>query len=291
MNQRGASRHNAAMREEHRLFERFPLDAHVQVGDEKLTSPYHVYDGTLLLLGGTVEADPARALLAPSGLQPVCDTQGRALAAVWVGDFSQANLGPHHELQISLLARRGAEPPVVAHPLAMLIALVTRPQVRMVCHGLWNSTQRVVRYNADHLGLDARFGTGMLTRAGSRWQFEFSDIEGQALVQGGLDEVRRTPTALGWELARRVGWAAVWRALRDPVVQVPVLNTLSPYADTLEVAQTYTQADRQSLRLATESDALQISVAPYAALGFTPAFVQQLEGLRFIYLRPQPEAV
>ncbi|MDT8992486.1 hypothetical protein RQP54_16570 [Curvibacter sp. APW13] len=279
------------MRKEHRFFERFPLDAHVQVGDEKLTSPYHVYDGTLLLVGGTVESAQAAALLGPSGLHPVRDTEGRALAAVWVGDFTEANLGPHHELQISLLASRGEAPPVVAHPLAMLVALVTQPQVRVVCHGLWNSTQRVVRYNAEHLGLDARFGTGILTRAGSRWQFEFSDIDGQPLVQGALDEVRRMPTALAWELARRVGWAAAWRALRDPVVQVPVLNTLSPYADTLEVAQTYTLADRQSLRLATESDALQISVAPYAALGFTPAFVQQLEGLRFIYLRPRPEAV
>lgn len=279
------------MRKEHPLFERFPIDAHVRVGEEKLTSPYHVYDGTLLLVGGTVDATQAASLLAPSGLLPLCDTQGRALAALWIGDFTQANLGPHYELQIALLASARPTPPQPAHPLALLTALTTRTDAYLVCHGLWNSTQRVVQYNSEHLGLDAHYGSGLLTRACGRWNFAFADVDEQPLVQGSLATVARTPAGLAWALARQWGWAALWRALRDPVVQVPVLNTVSPYANTVEVAHTYTRADRQALRLASAQDEVRIHAEPYAALGFAPAFVQQLEGLRFVYLRPQAQAL
>lgn len=277
------------MRSEHPLFERFPLDAHVQVGGEKLTSPYHVYDGTLLLVGGRVDAAQAAALLAPSGLVPVCDTEGRALAAVWVGDFTEASLGPHHEVQISLLAMARAAAAVPAHPLALLRALLTQSDVRMVCHGLWNSTHRVVRYNAEHLGLDAQYGTGLLTRAHKHWRFAFTDVGEQPVLEGELACVPRTSVGLGWQLARCLGWRTLWRSLRDPVVRVPVLNTVGPHATVLEVAQTYTRADRQALRLATLQDRLQLQAEPYAHLGFVPDFVQQMDGLRFVYLRPQVE--
>ena len=277
------------MRSEHPLFERFPLDAHVQVGGEKLTSPYHVYNGTLLLVGGTADAAQAAALLAPSGLVPVCDSAGRALAAVWVGDFTEASLGPHHEVQISFLASTRPVPTLAAHPLALLVALFTRTDVRMVCHGLWNSTARVVRYNAEHLGLDAHYTSGLLTRSRGQWHFAFADVGAQSVLEGELACVERTPAALGWQLARCLGWRALWQSLRDPVVQVPVLNTLGPNATQLEVARTYTRADRQALRLASPADRLQIHAAPYAALGFAPAFVEQMDGLRFVYLRPQVE--
>lgn len=279
------------MRSEHPLFERFPLDAHVQVGGEKLTSPYHVYDGTLLLVGGTADAAQAAALLAPSGLVPVCDSAGRALAAVWVGDFTEASLGPHHEVQISLLASVRPVLALDAHPLALLKALLTRSEVRMVCHGLWNSTHRVVRYNAEHLGLDARYGSGLLTRSRGRWRFAFADVSEQPVLEGELACVARTSAALGWQLTRCLSWRGLWRSLRDPVVQVPVLNTLGPHATALEVAHTYTRADHQALRLANPADRLHIQAAPYAALDFTPAFVQQMDGLRFVYLRPQADAL
>lgn len=279
------------MRSEHPLFERFPLDAHVQVGDEKLTSPYHVYDGTLLLVGGTADAAQAGALLAPSGLVPVCDSAGRALVAVWVGDFTEANLGPHHEVQISFLASTRPVPALAAHPLALLTALLTRKDVHMVCHGLWNSTARVVRYNAEHLGLAAHYTSGLLTRRRGCWSFAFADVGAQPVLEGELACVARTPAALGWQMARCLGWRTLWQSLRDPVVQVPVLNTLGPNATQLEVAHTYTHADRQALRLAHPTDRLHIQAAPYAALGFAPAFVQQMDGLRFVYLRPQVEVL
>ena len=279
------------MRSEHTLFERFPIDAHVQVGAEKLTSPYHVYDGTLLLVGGTADAAQAAALLAPSALVPVCDSAGRALAAVWVGDFTEASLGPHHEVQISLLASARPVPALDAHPLALLKALLTRTDVHMVCHGLWNSTARVVRYNAEHLGLDARFGSGLLTRSRGHWHFAFADVGEQPVLEGELACVGRTPMALGWQMARYLGWRTLWQSLRDPVVHVPVLNTLGPNATVLEVAHTYTRADHQALRLARPADRLQIQAAPYAALDFALAFVQQMDGLRFVYLRPQVEVL
>lgn len=70
--------------------------------------------------------------------------------AVWMCDFTDANLGPHHELQISLFATSRPIPRLKPHPFAIFRALTMIAEARMVCHGLWNNTHRVVRYNAEH---------------------------------------------------------------------------------------------------------------------------------------------
>ncbi len=62
--------------------------------------------------------EAAAALLTQEGLTPLLDTQGRALAVIWICDFVKANLGAHHELQISLFATPVAGAKLPAHPFA-----------------------------------------------------------------------------------------------------------------------------------------------------------------------------
>ena len=98
---------NGRRRREHPLFRRFPIDGRTWVDGLAEPTPYHVYDGTLMMLGGTADGAAASARLAGSGLAPVLDTHGRALMAAWLGDFTAARLGPHQELQFSLFAAPG----------------------------------------------------------------------------------------------------------------------------------------------------------------------------------------
>jgi len=58
-------------------------------------------------------------------------------------------------------------------------------------------------------------------------------------------------------------------------------------ADRNLVAHTYCQSDRQTVRFAGAPDRLQVSDLRYAALNFTPEFVQLLDGVWFAYLQPE----
>ena len=143
--------------------------------------------------------------------------------AVWVGDFTEASLGPHHEVQISLLASAHPVPPLAAHPLALLHALLTRTDVRMVCHGLWNSTARVVRYNAEHLGLNAHYASGLLTRRHAHWRAPPQTQLPTALaLQGPVKQTAHcpsrwaghstmTPLSMGGTQSRRKTTSGMWQ--------------------------------------------------------------------------------
>ena len=50
------------------LFQRFPPDGALILGGEEVTTPYHIYDGTMLSLGGTVDGKAAATLLAAEQL-------------------------------------------------------------------------------------------------------------------------------------------------------------------------------------------------------------------------------
>lgn len=276
------------MRSRHALFERYPLDGQVTVDGEVLTTPYHIYDGSMVLVGGTADAEVASDLLSNDRLVPILDDSGRALAAVWACDFTDSNLGPHHELQISLFASFRPIQPLKAHPFAILRALTLVPETLMVCHGLWNSTQRVVRYNDEHLGLNAHVTASEIKRTGGRWRFYFADEAGGALVEGDLNVTTRQSPVQLWQMLQHMGIHGAMQLMRSPVMHVPVVNTRSPFADENLVAHTHTQSDKQIIRRFEAQDRLVIGHPLYAPLGFEPDFVQQVDGVRFVYLRPQP---
>ena len=268
-------------RRRHALFRRFPLDGQVRVGGELLPTPYHVYDGTLLMVGGTCDAAGAAAALAGSGLAPLLDTNGRALMVAWVGDFTNASLGPHHELQLSLFASARPLPPVQAHPFAIHRALLTQPEVCMACAALWNDIPQVARYNAQHLGLNARVAESRMRQDGDCWSFRFGAPDGAPVAEGVVRGAGRPSLAVLWRLLRHIGLRGAGRLLRSPFLGVPVAAPGSR-----RVAWTWTHSDRQAVRLLDDASRVAIRHPGYAALDFRPAFVQQMAGLRFVYLRP-----
>lgn len=275
------------MPRDHALFRRHPLDGQVNVAGEVLPTPYHVYDGTMLFFGGTADGAVAAELLRNENLVPLLDDRGRALTAIWICDFADASLGPHHELQISLFASKRPMPPLASHPFAIFRALTAMPEARMVCHGLWNNTERVLRYNAEHLRLAARLCASDMQRAGDRWRFRFADQAGNTILAGEAPVVGRPSAALSWRLARHVGFIGLIRMLRSPFIHIPVVNTRSERAPENLVADTYSQAARQAIRYAGPEDHLIFGPSPYAPLGFSPDFVQQNDGLAFVYHRPR----
>lgn len=287
------------IRENHRLFKKYSLDGQVTINGQTVTTPYHIYDGEMVLIGGTAKADVARDLLKNEQLTPIVDTNGDALMAVWVCDFTQANLGAHHELQFSIFASLKPQAPVQAHPFAIFRALVMNPDALMICHGLWNSTQLVVDYNREHLGLDAHLSISDI-QASDHWRsFDVKDATtGGSLITGDLIEPMVGLKKWDYEalppkgkamrdMIRHLGFGGMMRAMQSPFVHVPVVNTISTLSDKNRVAHTYTKNDSQIVRYFEPiRDKLVIQHPHYAPLNFVPAFVQHNRGIRFVYLRP-----
>lgn len=279
------------MRNTHPLFVKHPLDNTVEVDGETLSTPYHIYNGEMILVGGAADADAAAALLHNERLSPVLDSSGKALMALWVCNFTEANLGPHHELQISLFASLKPQPPVQRHPFAIHRLLVTNPDVCMVCHGLWNNTMRVVRYNQAHLGLDAHLSASWIDHdeKTGRLTFQVEDAgSDHPIAEGMLDMPKQQAPGVMWKMVRHLGVQGMARSVREQFLHVPVVNTASAFASGNCVAHTYTRSDRQIIRLWEAADQIAIEHERYAPLAFRPQFVQYNAGVRFVYLRPQP---
>ncbi len=276
-------------RRHHPIFVAHPIDGTVDVEGRAEPTPYHLYDGTLLMVGCSADGEAARALLEAEGVAPLLDTSGRALAVVWLGDFSHASLGPHRELQLSLLTTTtpSATPPapVPAHPFAVLRAL-TRRDVVMVCHGLWNDTARVVAYNRHHLNLDARPMTTRFELGEPRLEVACASADGDALVEAQLTLARRQDASTLWRALAHLGVGGVAAGFRSPFLEVGVLHTRRSADDRPRVAKTWSKPDRVVIRMIDDTDRLVVAAPRHRALDLRPAFIEQLHGVRFVYGRP-----
>lgn len=270
------------------LFQRFPLDGSVVIAGETVTTPYHIYDGTILSLGGTVDAEVAARFLAAEQLEPVLDADGRALAAIWICDFTEANLDAHHELQISLFATRHKVQPLRAGAFSYYRALSAIPDLMMVCHGLWNNTLRVVRYNRDHLRLNARLTKSEVDVSGDIWTFQFRDAGGALIAEGSAPATRRQLAGVIWNIACQMGLSGLLNLLRAPFFKVPVVNTRRQGETCNHVCTTYTVCEKPVIRAATDKDSITIWEPAYAELDFRVTFVQELKDIGFIFMRPTP---
>jgi hypothetical protein len=160
---------------EHALFKRFPLNGSAHLTTGEAPTPYHIYDGYGAFIGGTADFDAVRHLIKNEQVTPARNAAGQGLMGVWVCDFAEASLGPHHELQFSIFVTRGVAPPVSSHPLGLLAAMLTRPDMQMMCHGLWNNTPTVVTYNREVLSLNARLAESAIQRDAQRLTFSIKD--------------------------------------------------------------------------------------------------------------------
>ncbi len=283
----------SSSRAQHALFQPYPLqDCTISVG--QVPTPYHIYDGRIAFIGGTADLAAVQSLLHHQHQQliPLKTQDGRALMTVWICDFTEASLGPHQEVQISVFASEKPMPPAASHPFTILELVSFDPNVKMLCHGLWNDTQTVVAYNRDRLGLDARLTKGTIQPAAdsSRTTFRFVDGEGgTSIIEGQFAKPRSQPLRPMWTLMRGIGWANTMRMAQMPHVALKVVNTISPLMAFHSAAQTYTKNDAQIIRLFDpQVDQLTFGDSRYQSLGFAPQFVSYSTGCRMVYLDPVP---
>jgi hypothetical protein len=247
-----------------------------------------VYNGEALLIGGYARLETARSLLAEQALHPVITTDGRALAALWVCDFSEASLGIHQELQISLLVSHEALPPVQAHPLAMVKLLLMEPQMRLFCQGLWNNTRLSLCYNREVLGLDSREAMGVYDSAGpGGWiSFRFQQPDGALILQGDvLSPARQTLRPL-FSLAWLLGRDGVNRLRNAAWLEAHVVNPVGEVIPHNADAQAYLQGEQVQLDLYDPGNRLVFGDIPQRELNFEPQFVEFIHGFKFVYLHP-----
>jgi hypothetical protein len=241
-------------------------------------------------IGGTADLAAVQSLLHDQQLIPIQTQDGKALMAVWVCDFTEASLGPHQEVQISIFVSETPMLPVAAHPFAILNLISFDSNLKMLCHGLWNDTQTVVAYNRERLGLDARLTKGTLQPAAdsSRTTFRFVDVEhGTPIIEGQFATPRSQPMRPIWTLMRVIGWSHTIQMARMPHLSLKVVNTISLLMSFHSAAQTYTKNDAQIIRLFDpQVDRLVFGDARYQSLGFTPQFVSYSTGCRMVYLDP-----
>jgi hypothetical protein len=272
----------------HKLFEQYPLVGETAISTGLAPTPYHIYDGYALLVGGTANLDAARALTAREQVTPVTSTDDRAFMAVWIVDATAASLGPHSELQIALFVTRKPLPPIEPSALTVLQLLLLRKDVQMLCCHLWNNTAQVVAYNKEHLGLPAQLGrsefeydgNGDLT-AFSFWQSD------QILCRGRAHPHRSTPLNTILPMLQALGWSGFWQVLTQPWAASAVMNPVGPVLAENQLAPTYAAGDRLVVHLYdARTDAFALVPSPYAELEFQPQFVESIHGLKFVYLDP-----
>lgn len=253
-----------------------------------MPAPYHVYDGHAVLIGGTADLAAVRSLLAPEQVSAAVTTSGRALAAVWAVDETDASLGPHTELQISIYVSHGPPRVVNDSPFAALSFLLSDPVARQMCHGLWNNTAEVVAYNAEVLGLAPRLGASRFEAADGRVSFEFTDVgTGRAVARGDVREHARPPASAMLALTRSLGITLTARAAGMKVIETKVVNPISPVLPRNADAATYAaSASIVAQVFEPGRDRLDVMAPAYAALDFRPTFIEHMRGFKMVYLNP-----
>src|SRR5262245_22583790 len=87
---------------DHLLFKQYPLTGTITLSVGEAPTPYQIYDGCGAFIGGIADLAAVRRLLEPEQLYALKTCSGHALTGIWIGNFTEASLGPHHELQFSI---------------------------------------------------------------------------------------------------------------------------------------------------------------------------------------------
>jgi hypothetical protein len=272
---------------DHPLFQHFPLESTALTSVGEVPTPYHIYDGYGVFIGGTADLTATTQLLAGEVMQPVQTIEGRALMGIWVCDFTEASLGPHHELQFSIFVSRAPMRDVPAKPLGLLSSMLTRTDMLMMCHGLWNNTEKVVAYNRELLSLNARRCESAIVRAGDALTFNFTDA-GQLVLSGKIDYFTKSALRANFEMGSLAGYSRLMALGRQPWLNMQVVNPHGVVLDQNAIAQTYTKPSTTAIRyFEVGKDSLSFGETLYSRLGFVPQFAQGMTGFKFVYLLPE----
>lgn len=272
------------MHRNHPLFRQYPLSGKATISTGEVPTPYHIYNGFGALIGGTAELGAVRHLLEKETFVPVDRGDRRTPMAIWICNFTEASLGPHHELQFSFFSADRTEG---QHDLKLL-ALMTRPTTRMLCHGLWNSTPEVVAYNRELLSLNAHLANSHIQNGAGRLEFAFEDsTTRQPLFSGNLPRCTRMSIRATWGAMSQIGFRKVWAMARQPWVGLQIMNPTGGVLPRNAMAESFTKNDVTVIRyFDPATDKIAFGNSPYASLGFQPQFVQYMSGFKFVYLEP-----
>jgi len=275
---------------DHQLFQQFPLSGEKEISVGKVSVPYHIYDGQGILIGGTADLASIELILQNEVLYPIQTQSGKALMGMWVVNFTEASLGPHNELQFSILVAHTPQPPVEDHPLALLKALFINPDARMFCYGLWNNTETAVAYNRELLGLDAQPNQGTIQlNCGQSSSFQFKDESEQLIVEGEVTLAKQTNLAVGWQMLRLFGLGATMRSFSQPYLEANVVNPRGDVIPTNADARSFLAADTPIVQLFDPiTDKLTFGETSKNNFQFQPQFIEQFSPFRFVYLEPEP---
>jgi len=273
----------------HPLFQKYPLSGKVMLPTGEAPTPYHIYNGYGLFIGGECNLDAARQLLAPEQVTPLATTQGKAIMGIWVCNFSEASLGAHHELQFSLFVTRQPAAPIEPHPFNTLWLMLTRPDVLMVCHGLWNNTPTVVAYNRQQLSLNARLTDSQIDRDPHSVRFSYRDAATQsAIFAGEVEKPQQANLRASLGLSAKIGFRRLMAATKEPWTSMQVINSIGHGLERNAAARTFSTNTTNVFTLFDRrTSSLKFGPTPYAGLHFEPHCVQYMDGFKFVYLDPE----
>lgn len=271
------------------LFRAFPLGGTRETSLGSRPVPLHIYDGEVLLLGGSLDARRAADLLDGQGITPVVDRRGRAPACLWVCDFFRAGLEPHRQLQLSVAVTREPVEPVGDGAFELLRLILAEPGLRLFSAALWTDTAEAVAYHRELFGLDAFPATVNISRGEGDgfFSFRFEDDQGRLIAQGDVAPPREQPFWDGVILERALG-AKFVRLLADaPWISTQVMAPGGVHYVRPCEAQVYLRAGRAVLAQYRQADArLGFGPAFPEKLDFVPTFLEHFLGFQFVYLLP-----
>jgi hypothetical protein len=287
----------------HVLFKQHPLNSTVKLSNGDLvTVPYHIYDGNAMFIVGTADLRCVQQLLSTVNTanqlyEPVITMDNRAIVVIWLMDYSEANIGPHRELQISFLVtdkRVSQQIRIDTKNEFSFIQIMSHPEVKLFCHGLWLSTSIAKEYNEEILGHTANLAhcdmNGFISTSRDK-NFRFIDrVTGQLILKG--SSVNRYASifqylAMPYKLICGLGLINVAKLSMDPTITVQVINS------SLTTAISFTQTTMQTARrFNNKLDYVRFEEAnschsrAYAQMDFEGAYVQHMNNFKFVYLNP-----
>lgn len=272
----------------HTLFKSYPLNGKATLTTGEVPTPYHIYAGYGALIGGSADLAAVQRLLQDEEVVPIQTVAGRALMGIWICDFIDASLGPHHELQFSIFVARQPLPAFSAHPLHLLATMLTRSDVQMMCHGLWNNTATVVAYNRELLSLNAKLSTSTIQRDRQKLHFDVRAADsGAAVLTGAVSKPLQASWRTSFGLLGQLGVKTTMRVTRQPWISMSIVNPLGVLLSRNAVAQAMTNNETNNVRyFDPQTDSLSFGNTPYKNLDFHPTFVQHMSGFKFVYLNP-----
>jgi hypothetical protein len=281
-----------ADRKQHPIFDDHPVEGSRTGAYGKVTLPYRIFDGFGALIGGTIDPISARQLLRDELLYPVLSTDRRALAALWIANFTDSSCGPHAEFQFSLFVADKPRSDVPYHPFGLIKIMFEQPEIQMLVHGVWNNADRAIVYSRDILGLRAESTTAAINVSAGAFKFSFSyrdSLEQHVpLCNGKLKEHRSTPLAAGWEFSKLMGgFSKAMDLQKRSYLRFMAVN---PRTDVLPKHVPVALAMANDKTVLREWDAkydeLSLQHPNYVTSDFQPDFVQRFDGARFVYPTP-----